>query len=365
MNPTPSANTLIGTRNSQWPILGLLRFFLAATVVLGHYAILVKPDKHHIFGDAYLNPGSAVLGFFIISGFSIAASLEREQTGFYRRRFVRIWPLYLASIGFGLLVYLLVPNGFTWPIGEVTPPASTLSIVASVLMLQNFIGFSIPMLSPIWSLSSEWWHYMLAPLLKKVPNAALLVLIGVSFAAFMLIEPPSHHGVDVFEHGMTFVVLSWIWVTGFLYYRLRGTPLGFLLLSAPTVFAATLGHPTGRTALHIDLCRRLELGDPSTGSTGSRVQFPRGFFVSALLISLACDGRRAGAWFATPGIDLLCGGPGHLGGTLSHRLSVSRHFRNAPQPGIPPPRRIATAYGPKLGTEPAREGQDLGIGRYR
>jgi peptidoglycan/LPS O-acetylase OafA/YrhL len=230
----------------QWAILAALRFFLAATVVLGHFSLFVRLDAHHIVGDGYLNPGSAVFGFFILSGFSIAASVERGTNGFYKRRFLRIGPLYLAAIVFGLLVSaLLVPRGFDWPLGGGVPTATTVSIIASILMLQMIVSDPIPIVGPIWSLSAEWWHYMVAPGLKRFSNQALLLALVLSFIAFMLIRPPTGRGIDGLEHGRVLLVTSWLWVTGFLYYRLKGTAAGFVILLMPSVFALTRGHFTG------------------------------------------------------------------------------------------------------------------------
>jgi peptidoglycan/LPS O-acetylase OafA/YrhL len=232
-------------QNAQWAVLAALRFFLAACVALGHFALFVRPDPTGTFGDAYLNPGSAVFGFFILSGFSIAASIEREMSGFYRRRIVRIWPLYLATIVFGLAVQLLSADGFQWPIGPFVPPASGLSIVASLLMLQTVISGPVPFVGQIWSLSAEWWHYMFAPLLKNISDKLLGVWVVLSLIAFLTINPPPGHGIDMLTHGLPFLTLSWLWITGFLFYRLRSKPVGFLILAAPSVFAMTVGHFTG------------------------------------------------------------------------------------------------------------------------
>ena len=98
--------------NDQWALLAGLRFFLSMTVILGHCALLINTDKTGIFGAGLLNPGSAVFGFFILSGYSIAASLDRDVSDFYRRRIVRIWPLYIATLhNRPASLYVLVPKG--------------------------------------------------------------------------------------------------------------------------------------------------------------------------------------------------------------------------------------------------------------
>lgn len=229
---------------SQWALLALLRFFLAMIVVIGHISFLVHPYPYGIFGAGYFHPTSAVFGFFVLSGFSIAASIETGKSGFYRRRFVRIWPLYLCAVFLGIAVshYLVGPAGFIWPITKVPfGPVETINIVASLLMLQNIVALPVLEVGVIWSLAPEWWHYMIAPLLSKIKTPILLIWVAISYIAFLLIKPPIGQGVEALYDGKGLLVLSWFWVIGFLYYRIRDTKMGYLLLVAP----GCLAMPTG------------------------------------------------------------------------------------------------------------------------
>jgi peptidoglycan/LPS O-acetylase OafA/YrhL len=229
---------------SHWAILAALRFFLAVVVVAGHFSLYVRPDPFGIVGGGFLNPLSAVYGFFILSGYSIAASLEKSSTGFIRRRFVRIWPLYLAAIAFSLVVYRFIPNGFAWPLGEFDQGSpGPMTVIASLLMLQTVIAAPIGIAGQIWSLAPEWWHYMVSPLLRKIPTGFLLILIGASFVLFLRTTPlgPSLQ----LPQAQVTLALSWLWMTGFVYYRLRDTPHGVVILLAPAIFAFTINHPVG------------------------------------------------------------------------------------------------------------------------
>ena len=241
---------MIKEDKSQWAILAGLRFILAAIVVAGHFSLYVRGNSWNLFGAGYLNPLSAVYGFFILSGYSIAASLDKESLGFIRRRFFRIWPLYLASIAFGFAVCLtLIPKGFHWPLGDLFTPghASAISAVASLLMLQTVIAAPIEIVAQTWSLPAEWWHYMIAPILRRIPTRFLLVAIAVSFVLYLNAFPPGPGvaGTSNLTHGYGIAVLSWLWVTGFVYYRHRRTPLAIVLLIAPALFTLTIDHSTG------------------------------------------------------------------------------------------------------------------------
>ncbi len=233
----------------HWAILGFVRFFLATVVVLGHYHLFIEKDPIHLFGGGYLNPLSAVFGFFIISGYSIAASLDRNAVHFYKRRVFRIFPLYLFSIVFGLIVQKLAGQGLIWPSGD-TFGLQPIHIVASLLMLQNILSGPIPILGVTWSLSAEWWLYMVAPILRKQSNIVLGVLAFASYAFFIA----QHHfnpipfavdGWSDLMHGRVLAGLSWIWIIGFIYYRMRGTVYGFVILTAPAILAMTIGRSPG------------------------------------------------------------------------------------------------------------------------
>ena len=228
----------------QWAVLAVLRFVLAACVFGGHVAYYVHPYPYPIlFG--LLNPGSAVFGFFLLSGFSIAASIEKGSAGFYRRRVIRIWPLYLVTIAFGIFVSEIIGDGFKLPLGQQFPVPSALNIVVSLLMLQNIVAPPILVIGQIWSLAPEWWHYVATPLFKRMSSLLLGVWILVSFYAMLRIKPPGGHGAEALGNGVGLIYLSWFWVSGFLYHRFRGTPVGFAIVAAPPVAAVILGHDMG------------------------------------------------------------------------------------------------------------------------
>jgi peptidoglycan/LPS O-acetylase OafA/YrhL len=244
MKPTNNSPT-----EGQWAALAALRFCLAAIVVAGHFSLFVRFDTHRIVGAGLLNPLSAVYGFFVLSGYSIAASIEKSSAGFIRRRFIRIWPLYFASIIFGLAVYLLIPNGFNWPLGDTFIAANPgiPSIIASLLMLQTVIAGPIVTIGPTWSLSAEWWHYMISPWLKNLPTKILLVAMLASFVLFVRAFPPGPGlaSMGQLSHGHGILALSWLWMTGFVYYRYRKTAPGIFLLFAPALFAVAIEHSVG------------------------------------------------------------------------------------------------------------------------
>ena len=252
-------------------------------------------------------PGQlGIFGFFVVSGYSIAASLERSESGFYRRRFVRIWPLYLGCIAFGLVVSLWAPAGITWPTGGRLPPATTASVVASLVMLQDIVAPAIPIVGQIWSLSPEWWHYGAAPKLQECSTTLLITLIGASFAAFMLISNPPGQGPEGLRWGLSTLTLSWLWVSGFVYRRLDGKPIGIAILLIPSTYALFFGHFTGAPAVHFIVRAVLELRANVDCPPNSRLQLSRRFELPAVPLphtghgSFASPGTRA-SWIMVAG----------------------------------------------------------------
>lgn len=81
-NGVEDSSALATSSASQWATLSGLRFFLAMVVVLGHFVRFVGPDTINIFDSTDTSSRSAVWGFFVLSGFSIASSLKEGVNSF-------------------------------------------------------------------------------------------------------------------------------------------------------------------------------------------------------------------------------------------------------------------------------------------
>ena len=140
--------------------------------------------------------------FFIMSGFIIYHVYhdyfkERISTAHFKTfliaRFARIYPLHIFSL---LLLVLLVvsfaPAG-TWP----NPMETTAAIPTNIFLLQSFYIHRIYTWNiPSWSISAEWWAYLLFPLIavfiqykKKLAAWTLFVLVVAAYLAIMYLLP--------------------------------------------------------------------------------------------------------------------------------------------------------------------------------
>jgi peptidoglycan/LPS O-acetylase OafA/YrhL len=233
-------DTALPHRPVSWELLALLRAVLAWIVLCVHLSLFApQPGWQHAINE--FGGKAAVVGFLLVSGFSIAASLERDADGFYMRRFMRVYPLYLVAIVFAMAVQ--IASG-----GHVVTPAISVdglgwkTNLANLFFLQTFVVRPIQFDWPVWSLALEVFYYALAPLFGRLDRRILIVIILISFTCYLL---PTHT-----DWGIVYFVLTkfnaleyiWCWLLGFLLWRDSGRVA--LYLSLIGIPAMLWGHYT-------------------------------------------------------------------------------------------------------------------------
>lgn len=145
--------------------MGTLRFILAILVLLSHSGVSLSG----------LNPGvMAVVGFYIISGYVMAALIQRHYAEpgstlrFYGDRLLRIYPQYA--------VYALATAAWLFTIGHATHfltlAPTPMDMVNNVLIVPlNYYMYNgadrFTLVPPAWSLGAELLFYALAPWLWR------------------------------------------------------------------------------------------------------------------------------------------------------------------------------------------------------
>ncbi|MCB1682812.1 MAG: acyltransferase [Alphaproteobacteria bacterium] len=165
------------------PVLTSLRFWAAFAVAFQHCCMLIlenaAPDlttQVPIISKLYLG----VDFFFILSGFVLThVYLEklRHKTlsvrGFYVKRIARIYPAYLCAF----VIALTQLTTFS-ALGITDPPDPSLSISTILLYLFCFHAwwdFHLTTINgPSWSISVEWFAYLVFPLLLILYNRTSL-----------------------------------------------------------------------------------------------------------------------------------------------------------------------------------------------
>lgn len=167
---------------TNWSLLASLRMVLALIVACGH---LVWFDDSILSQICIpLSGKAAVIGFFMVSGFSIAASLDRDSRGFYFRRFKRIYPLYFFCVALAIILQLCLGN-FKLPHYELEASGPITSI-GNLLMLQMTLVKSIAYDGVVWSLALECAYYLISPYLCRMHVGFTVALILISGVFYLL-----------------------------------------------------------------------------------------------------------------------------------------------------------------------------------
>jgi peptidoglycan/LPS O-acetylase OafA/YrhL len=197
----------------NWDVLALARFVLACIVVSVHTYVpsAVASSIGQLGGKA------AVVGFLLISGFSIAGSIDSRPQEFLLRRILRIYPMY-----FGALLLTLVAQGLLYPEAELQGTRVTadgwLTYIGNFLLTQLYLCKAVSFNGPVWSLSIEFSYYVMAPLFLLLPRLVLLCIILISGCVFVLPQQPdSGIAYDLLTrfNGLRYL---WPWLIGFCLY---------------------------------------------------------------------------------------------------------------------------------------------------
>lgn len=171
MNPT------LVSDNKQWSYITVWRGCAALCVCVGHMIQIFCQFQQpwlRVFGGVIAQ--SSVMIFFVVSGYSIAASLHRchqsksPAADFFWRRFFRIYPPLIFSLLLCYLVHLIVPYLFEGG-GLDYQDAPDLArkgyyfvfedYLKSIFFLNGFFSNTPSVNGPLWSLSYEIWLYLI------------------------------------------------------------------------------------------------------------------------------------------------------------------------------------------------------------
>jgi peptidoglycan/LPS O-acetylase OafA/YrhL len=254
MDPSLKPLSAKAGERSNWDILSFLRFFLALIVAATHLDEY-SPHPGVFHWIAKLGAFEAILGFLLISGYSIGNSIQKESQGFFRRRMLRIYPVYLTAI---VIAWLVQRDPFTGTFAWM--------LVLNLFFLgQLFINYSY--VGVAWSLCLEVWLYALGPVFIRCRALTLEVLIVLSFICYALYTCGrtffhwSYYSETI--GGVNLPCLAFIWITGF-YLATSKTgkkrPLyfagllfiGHFLLSVGIQFIHDLKHRELRNFFYID-----------------------------------------------------------------------------------------------------------------
>jgi peptidoglycan/LPS O-acetylase OafA/YrhL len=150
---------------------------------------------------------AAVACFLLISGLSIGYSYKKSSVGYLQRRFLRIYPLYFFSILVTVFLQYFLGSPYHLP-GVEMKSAGIITSIGNFFFLQGFLTIAIPYNGVVWTLAIEFFYYLLAPLLIKLSNTIIHILIITSILCFTLLNHPSLYGYNA-------LIYAWAWLIGF------------------------------------------------------------------------------------------------------------------------------------------------------
>jgi peptidoglycan/LPS O-acetylase OafA/YrhL len=231
---------LVVPRRPSWELLAVVRFFLAAVVVSSHLLLFATTPAAWARALDAFGGKAAVVGFLLVSGYSISASLRREQRGFYRRRFLRVYPLYFTALVFATVLQHVTSGTVTVQHTSFVA-LGALTTIGNFLLLQTFAVKPLVFDGPVWSLAVEVFFYALAPFLARRSRGALMVLVVLSCVSFML-PKRDDLGLPYFIMRLNAFRYLWCWLLGFLIERNLCRPVVGLAVAAAILMP--FGHDT-------------------------------------------------------------------------------------------------------------------------
>lgn len=143
--------------------LEALRGFAATYVLLGHLVLTRLVPKGSPLGFLFRFGQEAVMLFFLLSGFVIYHSFHKQADKsfalYFTRRLLRIFPIFLIALALSYLSSIIATGDFSLNAGR---------LAGNIFMLQDFAngkpGVWVDTYAgnlPLWSLSYEWWFYMM------------------------------------------------------------------------------------------------------------------------------------------------------------------------------------------------------------
>lgn len=239
-----------------------LRGFAAFYLLLHHISSSYLNLKQTIFGQPFRFGQEGVLVFFLLSGFVICYSTalakgRKDFPAYLLKRGRRIYPIFLLS--------LVLAYGIACWNARAAVPMNLRILAGNLFMLQDHPerpGAIVPPFAdnmPLWSLSFEWWFYMMFyPIYKYLPAARQKFFVMLLCVVALGINALRPNGICWF---LIFFPIWWTGVefarefveTGDVTLKRQAPLLGFLLVPAAYYAIVTWNwRLAGRTVYFIE-----------------------------------------------------------------------------------------------------------------
>ena len=169
-------------------LLDFLRLFAAITVFLGHtnfYWFFCG----HVAGFGPQNGQDYVVIFFVLSGYVITWSVDRKREYHFGQylfdRLIRLWSVVIPALALGLVLDYFGRSIHPQTYGSIfSAEHLELKVLLSGLFLHEswFLSIRPGSNGPFWSLSYEFFYYMIFGTIALLPTLKSKVLAGLTFS---------------------------------------------------------------------------------------------------------------------------------------------------------------------------------------
>jgi exopolysaccharide production protein ExoZ len=219
--PAYLSGTEIGT-SGQMEILTIqyLRGFAATMVVFHHLGLQLTRLGYSGYWPDFLTSGVDI--FFVISGFIMWVTTANGMTSleFFRRRIIRIVPLYWALTTVTLCVLVLFPRLVQ------TGRLQIVHVLGSYLffpVLHPTQGIMYPLLIPGWTLNYEMFFYAIFGGALVLPTGLRLITVSLIICGFAVIPivtkvpvstPEAFYTSNIILEFVFGMALGWLYIRG-------------------------------------------------------------------------------------------------------------------------------------------------------
>jgi peptidoglycan/LPS O-acetylase OafA/YrhL len=178
-----------------------LRGIAALLVVVFHSNLMLRTFIEP-FGANFIASGWLWVDFFfVLSGFILGyvygndfrdSVKSNSYWTYMKSRFARVYPLHFVTLIWCLLCALIIRHYAKGMAPFFDQTMSPLSAIPSLFLVQAMgIYQAAPLNTPSWSLSTEWWMYMIFPLITPIlfrlkTMGKLALLIGIALLAVFI-----------------------------------------------------------------------------------------------------------------------------------------------------------------------------------